>query len=1377
MPLFGMSTPDEAQQQINQEPQDQGGLFQQTQDPGLTAASQPSAQQPAAQAAPQANSLFGGTGENGSFQGAVPIDMEESKRRRAILNQMAQRDEIPPIPKVMDAILSGQVNVEAVKDRYKEFKAKNPSFVGDKSEGINKPSDLKALSETSSGLPPATQNGFVASLQDAFKVPDYIAKKVASGLTFGAYSPDQEAPDPITAVSGTIGMVAGMVLSGMAGGAAVKAIPGIGGAISGLEASAEVTPGLFGKLAKKAGAVALESAPLGAAVGTVTSLSHGNDLSDALKDGVIDGALWAATGAALTPLAEGAGRLFAKTKINRAAAVSGMAEAAGAGTAEAIAQSLSLPGENSNTLLSRLESTPVEQRTEQESRVLDSLNKIKSSQAFTGPGMATEIAKNPEITSMEHQQNLKNVSDQVFKEGPLSYLYENDQAIKSMVDSGNYADALSSVDGVFSKVIKQYPALGEYISAPFVNDAASVNKVVAQRFANNAAKLGFADPNLPTLITNYMTEQTPASEAALKNAVPAKQGRIFGKGFFEEGGVADIRLGSRDVDRLVTEQLKSITETVANRGIVKLGDIRTISDPEAILKAAVTLNKDLQNTVVGAAKEGFGKFSEYFQHMPPELQDAFSDQVRVRASMKEMGPAIARKGALRTQLDDLMNQLKSTSNPEEVESIKKQIAGIKDDITTTTKSITTMSKNYNQAQSSIASLTTEQQTQLNSLADQIFIPTKTQMGTKSTQDYLSRFGSKENPYYIDKNSKLADYLSAIAVSGKEYDLKPLKGIFGGPFAINIESPIRQIQRQLGPGNPLSDGLLIEIKDRQAAAALKTEEQLNSVSQFKIDPDSKEDFILQRIGEGKMLPSDPDFLALKPERQQAILEAVPQVKKILQESFDAHNKIAVDNNLPAVSFRENYMGPHIQDHDASFGEVVKGFLNGEKDIPLPYEGTTPLNIQLLTKQSDPTKSFFSYELRRTGDSSDHGAMYGLQKYLGSMNRRISTMDLIRQTDVARSFAPKGFATVLDQIKDQILLGVPHQLDKELGQAPIMKRGIAFTQKALAQGELAYKASTALLQMSSTMLSWAVGGREALAAAAGLFSKDAQETWAQSTNRILRDATEGADMNAKLFPSLLKELNNKVPKSEEIAKAYNYFKKFGMYALDKFDDLSTQHTHYTAVLKGRNLGMTEEQAIKYGDYMSDRLQASMSNVDKAPYARTTIGRALFQFQSFTTNLAATLMNDLPNMAYHEGAEKAVSALIRTAAMASIYNEGMRDLGIPAPFSMQTFMPFMGTYRFGVPGVFGAVKGFYDAAQKGSVTGAAMQRLGRLGLDAAIPGYGQMANIMSGYTAMQKGKVPAGHEGRAMIFGGYSQKNIEKEQQQETIPGAIRKKLFAQ
>jgi len=68
---------------------------------------------------------------------------------------------------------------------------------------------------------------------------------------------------------------------------------------------------------------------------------------------------------------------------------------------------------------------------------------------------------------------------------------------------------------------------------------------------------------------------------------------------------------------------------------------------------------------------------------------------------------------------------------------------------------------------------------------------------------------------------------------------------------------------------------------------------------------------------------------------------------------------------------------------------------------------------------------------------------------------------------------------------------------------------------------------------------------------------------------------------------------------------------------------------------------------------------------------------------TNFAATIMNDLPKIARTEGGARAVSMVTKSIAGMAIANETARSIGIPAPFDIDTFIPFMGSYRFGPPG----------------------------------------------------------------------------------------------
>lgn len=1319
----------------------------------------------------------------------APLFMEVNKKRRLLLDKLVENGEIPPVDSVKNAILAGEVKLDDIRQQYTNFKKTNPIIAANKKGDIN-PGNVELDSvQQDAGFAGRLKQGALDWVnRDAKAAGNFI-----SGATMGIINPQwgQDAPDDITTtLTGALGSVGGFVASSAllagVGGPIVRAIPGVGGAIESLTAGAKVATG-GAKFLKTAGAIALEAAPLGFATGAARSAMQGNNITDVLMDGVIDAGLFAGTGAALEPILAGAGKLFAKAKIARTADVGAKAATAGKGIAEDLSSNA---GAKAKIMYEDLQSR-AGSLTPEEKAGFDALTKMRATQPGFGPGVAGpasseefagEIAKHPELTKLAQDKSAEAKAKELLI-GPNAQfkdLYDKDMTLQSMMKNGHYVDALNALQGPIRTEAANYSTLGEFVAAPFMNNAESIYSAQADKFMSRVDKARFPSLN-KTLIVEYAKNPTAEGLASLKEAAGgAKQaGKIFGQKFLAPEGPMDMRIDPGTADKIIADHLNIQLKTVANQGFVDLGDITKVQDVNATLNAAITLNKDLQAKTVNSMLNG--QWTDFFVHTPPEIQAHIGSEMKIRVAADELQDAFTKRADVRQQMSELTQKMKATFDPGEKQALGVELTKARDLNKQISTQVATLNQSVNEAGTILSALPKETQMQVKDFVSKMYTPTRQMTGDTTRSAFFTRFNFKDNPYYVEKFSSLADTMNAIAVSGGEHDIPVLKGIFGNGPLVDIENVSRKMNRQLGPGNAISDGLVPMIKQREAEIVTIKDFYQNKVNENGIRAGSKLDHIVRRVGTEELATNSAEFQALPLKEQQQVMGTVESLKSIYPELFDAYNDVARANNIPEITHRENYFGPALKDHAESIGHIIKGFLGldqGVREIKLPFEGTRSLNLSMLTREADPSQVFFGFKLPRTGTSigEEIGAIEGFNRYLPSVLKSTKMMDLVRQVDVARSFAPEGLAKVFDKIKDDHLLGIPHALDKDLAKAPFWKKAVEIGQKGLAQGELMYKLNTVVQQVTSTALNFAIGGKEAFAAAATLFTKDADRAWSQSINRVLRDQYEGIDMGAKLGSGIFKSLN-KLPYAEQIKQGQAYFKKWGMSGLQIFDNMVTKHAQWTGTKVGLKNGLTWEQAVKHGDAWADRLQVSMSQIDKPEYARTTIGRALFQFQSFTTNLGAALMNDLPNMAFHDGANSAIKGLLRTAAAVTIYNEGMREMGLPAPFDLKTFVPFMGTYRFGVQGAAGAIKDFYDLGNEKGYATAAAKRLTRLGLDIALPGVGQAYNIAKGVEAVGKGKVEPGYEGRAMLFGPGAVKKGLKQRDQPSLTEKIRKGLFNQ
>ncbi len=1304
------------------------------------------------------------------------------------LKSMVANDQLPNDPAILQDITNGKLNIEDVVKRHAQVKANFPTMIGDSAGKINAPETLKQEPQ-SPDFAQKMQDGLAAGFDKAQKDMRYWAAKGVSGLSFGIaddkmakltggfLDPNAQPTDMNAKVVGMWASLNGNIMTGMLGGMALKAVPVVGPAINAIEESAANATGLM-KHAKAIAGVVAEAAPMGFVSGVAKSAIHGNGIKDVISDGLVDAAVFSAGGIALYPLAAGAGYLFGKAKMGRANAVNDLATKAGQDIAEAASKPIEEGGTvtRADNVIEALGQVPTEQKTPEMAKLEISLKKIRAANPEAGPGMALQIAQNPEVTKGLLSYDAKEAATNLFlKDGaPLKSLYDTNDSIKSMVDNGNYVDAVQSVQGAFRDQVKDYKTLGEVVAAPFTNDAKSVYDIVADRVLgrNNPDKYPGLTKNL---LTDYFMNPTPENQAALSAVAPK---RVLGNEVYGFG--PDIRIRASEADKLVGNILETHLKSLAGDGSIKLGDIGKIKDTESILKAAITLNKDVSSKIIDSYR-GWGDAQGQYAFAPKEIQDAIPDEINMRRIMLEKQGEMMSVVETRNKISDITQQIRDAKtgsiqkteggakfvgmeDAQNIGRLNNQLDTLRTDYKDSAGRLYGMTSAFNDSAAKLNSLPDATQAQVRKFVDGVWLPTKSQMGVTNTSDYLSRFGYKDNPLYLKNNSQMADYMNALMVAGKDFSALPTKDIFSPlrPVSkgfLNIENVQRWVNKDFGPNNPI-DQLIQQIKDRDAAATVTSNSYYDQIRGMGIKAGTKESALLQQFAEKRLLPTDPQFLNLPAETQQKIVSANKTLRGIYDEIIDGHNAMAEQMNIPQINKREDYV-THFQDTQETIGSMLKGFFNGDKEIINPFDGKA-FNVSRLTSKADPTKTFLSWELPRQGTEFTDDAVGAMQKYIPSSMKRIFNMDLVREVDAAKAMAPENAGQFLQKIKENYLLGIPSDIEKMTPDS--LKTELKFGQKMMAQGEIFYKANTALEKLSSTVMNLGINAKDALATIPQMFTQEGDRIWGQSTNKVLRNSVENVDLDAQLFKGALKDWNA-VPGTESAKAGFDYYKQFGKWALQTFDQVSAKHAFLTGYRQALNAGADAGGAARYADRMVDALHNGMSQIDAPQYARSTLGRALFQFQSFTTNLAGTLMNDLPNMAFHDGPARAVSAIVRTVAGASIVNEVFKDMGIPAPLSLKTFIPLMSTYRMGVPGVLAAAKDLYqEFGDDAKASSAATAALGKMAWD-LIPGGGQIRNMVTGYQQTEPGgKLPVADRAKAMIFGPGMVKIGEQQQQEE-------------
>ena len=776
--------------------------------------------------------------------------------------------------------------------------------------------------------------------------------------------------------------------------------------------------------------------------------------------------------------------------------------------------------------------------------------------------------------------------------------------------------------------------------------------------------------------------------------------------------------------------------------------IAEASDEQGMLKAALWANKQLHSDMASAYARGVNSVNDALVVSNPKAQAGLRDEVRIRTTSIQVSNDVNRIRELKMQLKeknliemsrkDVAAALKEGQPLDEAMAISQEINALKGSLSDKYKVI-------NKAKSNIDSLDQPVRDEITKIAENIYIPGKKDLGLNRNQttELLTRFGWKDSPVYLKASDELVDMISAMNHTGIDMtDAFTRK--FNLPFISNVENYRRIAQREFGYNNPI-DTYLRGIRDADMKANDYKAAIMNQLRPLGIKKGTKESALLFDMVEGNLQQGSEAFNKLTPDIQKKLLEGKEVVKGIYEKSLNDINEVMRVYNLPEIAKRDNYITHYVEAMEL-YPTLVRQLENAKDP-----EALKSLNIFFSNRKGDPSKTFMSWELPRSGAEHTKDAIGAIEKYIKPAAERIYYTPLVRGLDTAKSFATgENAIKFLQHIKDNVLLKRPNEWTE--AASPGINTMLGAFQKRLAKGALFGNINTVIQQVASTPLSLLVGGKEALIATVNRFSKDSAELMAMSQNLHLRSPTEWVDMDARLFKGIM-EWANKIPGSQTARAGYNYWQKFTEWGLKTFDKEAASHAFITGIAKGRSMGITDKkQLAALGDAYADMLQGSFAKVDRPMVMDTPIARAFFQFQSFAMNLGATIMTDLPVLAKQEGVGRTIKSLLRTAAGASVVNAIAEENGMPPPFSLSTFLPGASTFRFGAPGAFAAIgstvkfaTGAADAKQFG-------KDVKKLAVTMAVPAGGQIyktAEALTSRDVRKKDRL------KAAIFGKSTQK----------------------
>lgn len=1078
------------------------------------------------------------------------------------------------------------------------------------------------------------------------------------------------------------------------------------------------------KTAVGAAQIAIDGGVIGSVTGAVKSKLQGNSGFDVIKDALTEGTMFAGMGLLLAPVISGTGKLLGRNQMNRQQVVLG--KVAAQPEAQAMADTVmgaatTAGGKINPQALGIPETGPLNTAQKLAAEAIDKINRTK-------PLLGTKAAilSNPEILSQSFDEAVKSTSRSLFGEGgPLQGLMASNPALKTLFESGMHKNALDSVDASMTQFFTENPNAREYVVAPFYVNAEAVNNIYARRFLNESVDIE-KYPSLKTNILNYMEEPTVEKLQTFTRANTPKG--IKPK--LRQASMMDPRLKPSEVDSLVGDVMQDALHTIAGKPTMDVpgGWIGKLNSVDEILKTAIPFNKELNRSFIEAYKTNPMAFDENFIQLKPELLDPVRSSINARTIMTERNITVKKRREISAAMEEIKAKMAISGTEEAAAKLKVDYQVLKDKRTTLNSIMAGQNQRLNELSNTLGRLPGEIKQNLDEIIANIHIPRRNgtpfanyvdervELGseklgikrqlkdptltdgikadlTNSLRDVQERskayiqnysnfqkqFAKDDNPFFLKAGSELADTMNAFMSTGTDVG-EHYKKLF------TINNLRRQSQKDFGPNNIL-EKIVRDKQIREAEINTQGKKLTQVIDSIGIKPKTKESALLQKFGEGRLKTTDPEFLALPAATQQKLIQGVDTARSYYDGLIDQINVTMKAYGLPEVNKRNDYF-THFGEMNNSLPNLIKDFLEGKvkpDDIDFSAKGGMSWSQRGI---SDPNRTNFYAEKRRSGSEHIDDAISGMQIYMKPALERIYYTDLMRELDTAKQFAPRNLGDVFQNFKDKHLLNVPDNIDQRTGKMAktILRSGM----DKLSKGALTWNVNTAIQQLLSVPQNFASSPMHGMKALQQMFTKDGADIASMSVNLRNRDPLFlQVDREADVFKATVLDKfaskSNALSKIKSTAKAGSeYWDKMGSYALEVFDRVAAKHGFLTGYNQAIQKGLSQKEAAQFGDKWLEMIQNNTSRAAQPDIYKSVVGRAATQFSSFTTNFAASIMNDLPKMAQTDGAPKAVATILRSVAGMSIANEVARSVGIPAPFSIDDAIPFYGNMRFGAGGV---------------------------------------------------------------------------------------------
>jgi len=432
-----------------------------------------------------------------------------------------------------------------------------------------------------------------------------------------------------------------------------------------------------------------------------------------------------------------------------------------------------------------------------------------------------------------------------------------------------------------------------------------------------------------------------------------------------------------------------------------------------------------------------------------------------------------------------------------------------------------------------------------------------------------------------------------------------------------DKPVVRFMRETMPrifqdvmGNTVGKDLKRKLLDPVFEANLKETAFLNKeradIKKLGIKAGSPDAKLIVRYGEGKMDAGDV-IKQVGEVRASRIFNAA----KVFREKYDTYwemmNKVLTRNGYDPVPKRKDYF--HHSEELSSAWEMFGAALKAEN---------LPTDINGLTRDFKPGKSFFSAQLPRLGKEMEVDAIKSIDKYLNGVSKQIFRTDAaqaLRSFENALREKYAGTQHLSNFVKNlgeytNIYLGKKSSIDRT---AEELGRGIFVVMDLLRQGfssgVLGFNVGTALTQFLPTT-----------------------QLLATTDKMSVLQALTGILRNAAKSDNLVEQSNFLLPRrgSDPLYRnAWQNTSEAGQWLSKTVDNFVSELVVRSKYLEGLKKGLSETDALKQAnDYGRSVIGGRSAGEMPTLFSSKTLG-ALTQFQLEANNLLSFLAKDIPRL----------------------------------------------------------------------------------------------------------------------------------------------------